>query len=96
LGDSVDCCSQLEKGVVTTPFIGQHFLWGDTRIVPCDSHYGQYSAHGVATGTTEYATRAGSLLRHHIGAIHSKRSLFRSLTTILIMWTTVLINYLGP
>ena len=26
-------------------------LWDDTRIVPCDSQ--QYSAHGVATGTTE-------------------------------------------
>jgi len=34
--------------------------------------YGQYSAHGVATGTT----RAGSLLRLKISAIHSKRALF--------------------
>jgi len=36
--------------------------------------YGQYSAHGV--GTTEYATRAGSLLRLKISAICSKRALF--------------------
>jgi len=38
--------------------------------------YGQYSAHGIATGTTEYATRAGSLLWHQISAILSKRALF--------------------
>jgi len=36
-------------------------LWDDTRMVPCDSHPWQYSAHVVA-GTTEYATRAGSYL----------------------------------
>jgi len=56
-------------------------LWDDTRIVPCDNQ--QYSAHGVATGTTEYATRAGSLLKHQIGAICSQRELFPSV--ILVM-----------
>jgi len=35
---------------------------------------GQYNAHGVATGTTEFATKAGSLLRYEISAIHSKMS----------------------
>jgi len=38
--------------------------------------YGQYNAHGVATGTTEYATRAESLLRHQISAMCSRRALF--------------------
>jgi len=35
-------------------------LWEDTRIVPRAS-YGQYSEHGVATGTIEFATRAGKI-----------------------------------
>jgi len=35
--------------------------------------YGQYSAHGVSKGTTEYATRAGIC---QISAIRSKRALF--------------------
>jgi len=43
--------------------------------------YGQHSAHGV--GTTEYATRAASLLGLHISAILSKRALF--LTMILVV-----------
>ena len=47
--------------------------WDDTRIVPCDSQ--QYSAYGVATGTTEYATRTRSLLRYQISVICSKRAL---------------------
>ena len=33
------------------------------------------SAHGVATGTTEYATKDGSLLRHQISGIRSQRAL---------------------
>ena len=39
-------------------------------------NYRQYNAHGVATGTTEYATRAESLLRHQISATCSRRALF--------------------
>jgi len=52
-------------------------LWDDTRIVPCDSQ--QYSAHGVATGTT----RAESLLRPKISAIAAKGHC--CLTMILVM-----------
>ena len=51
-------------------------LWDDTRIVFMTASYGQYSAHGVATGTTEYATRAGSLLRRQVSTMRSKRALF--------------------
>jgi len=33
-------------------------LWEDTVIVP----HGQYSAHGVATGTIKFATRVGKIV----------------------------------
>ena len=48
-------------------------LWGDTLVT---ATCWQYSAHGVATGTTEYATRAESLLRRQISTICSNRALF--------------------
>jgi len=65
----------------THPFLQYVFL---TRIATVDmvlwegiiyaslvtASYGQYSAHGVATGTTEYAARAKS---HQVSAMHSKR-----------------------
>ena len=38
--------------------------------------YGQYSAHGVATGTIEFATRAGKISWTSVSAICSKRALF--------------------
>jgi len=41
-----------------------HGLWDDTRKSLVTASYGQNSAHGVATGTTEYATvqlQAGKL-----------------------------------
>ena len=41
------------------------------------------AAHGVATGTTEYATRAGRLLRRQISAIRSKGHC--SLTVSIVM-----------
>jgi len=59
-------------------------LWDDTRIVPCDNQ--QYSAHGVARGTTAYATRAGSLLKHQISAICSKRELFPSVILVILIF----------
>jgi len=51
-------------------------LWEDTRIVLVITSYGQYSAHGVATGTIEFATRAGKIaIGQQISAICSKRAL---------------------
>ena len=42
----------------------------------------------VATGTTEYATRAGSLLRCQGGALHSKRALFHYNDTFHVNYST--------
>jgi len=47
-------------------------LWNDARIALVTASYGQYSAHGVATGT-RCATRAVSL---QMSAICSKGALF--------------------
>ena len=47
-------------------------LWNDARIALVTASYGQYSAHGVATGTT-CATRAVS---HQISAKCNKGALF--------------------
>ena len=38
-------------------------LWDGTEQSLVTASYGQYNARGVVIGTTEYATRAGSLLR---------------------------------
>jgi len=43
----------LQKGFATVDMV----LWDDTLVT---ASYVQYNAHGVATGTTEYATRVGS------------------------------------
>jgi len=54
------CHSKKKKGFViltivflTTIATADMVLWDDTRIVLATASYGQYSAHGVATGTTE-------------------------------------------
>jgi len=45
--------------------------------------------YGVATGTTEYAMRAGSLCRCQISAVYAAKG-HCSLSKILVMWTAVL------
>jgi len=45
-------------------------LWGDTLVT---ATCWQYSAHGVAAGTTEYATSAESLLRRQISACYTQQ-----------------------
>jgi len=56
-------------------------LWEDTRTLMITS-YGQYSEHEVATGTIEFATRAGKIARtadkwymQQKGIVSSQRSL---------------------
>ena len=50
-GKFVKCV--LQNRIATVDMV----LWDATRIVPVTAIYGQYSAHGVATGTNEYDVR---------------------------------------
>ena len=58
--------------------------------------YGQYSAHGVATGTIEFATRAGKITwtsdkcyMQQKGIVPSQRSFYCSVLSLLAQEETI-------
>ena len=58
--------------------------------------YGQYSAHGVATATIEFATRAGKIVKTSDKCyVYSKRTLFPHKDPCHVSCSTH-INYLCP
>jgi len=71
-------------------------LWDDTRIVPHNSQlWAVYSAHGVATGTTEYVTMAEKFASDTCKC-YTQQKRHCSLTKIPVMRAAEIINYLYP